>query len=79
MQPGLTLEHPRTGFQVASVHSILEWSLTVKSSDDQGNVAAILLRLALGMTVDRSSQMLWVAHPVVEEDIAVVPEFLDDS
>ena len=30
--PGLILVQPRTGFQVASVHSMLEWSLIARSS-----------------------------------------------
>src|SRR5436189_1171871 len=40
MQPGLTLEQPRTGFHVASVHSILVLSLmflTYRRSNFFGN------------------------------------------
>jgi len=39
-------------------------------SEDQGNLAAILICLPFTMTA--------VAHPVVSEDVAVVPELLND-
>lgn len=46
MHPGLILEQPRTGFQVASVHSILECSLmksrpTVMRNGSLANCAAV--------------------------------------
>ena len=36
MHPGLIFSQPRTGFQVASVHSIALWSLIYSSSMSSG-------------------------------------------
>jgi len=44
-----------------------------------GKPAAILIRLTLGITVDRSPCTQFKVHPVVTEDVAIVPELLDDA